>query len=298
MGHGAYADRPEASQMPKRLTEADVEAFHTQGFLPPLQVLSDTEVRHFRQCLEAFERNHPEDRLKLKSKSHILCPWVVDIARHPKVLDPFEDLLGPDILCYSMAFRIKEPDGRTHAGWHQDGASNPIKPILVIGALALGDCSVEHGCLRVIPGSHRTGVLPHVDTGNPESILSRGQYIDASIDESKAVPLELRAGEIALFNAGLIHSSPVNQTNERRLMLLVEMMPTAVEARAHRDSAMLVRGHDAFQRVNVDPPARTELGDEELQAWRKATSRTGRNIFANSPLPTSELYGGAPQGKR
>ena len=114
------------------------------------------------------------------------------------MLDVYEDLIGPNILCYSMAFRIKEADGKTFAGWHQDGAYNPIKPILVIGGLALSDCTVEHGCLSVIPGSHKTGTLPHEDTGNPDSILSRGQYITEDFDKSMAVNMELKAGEIEL----------------------------------------------------------------------------------------------------
>lgn len=278
--------------MPKVLSDDAVEHFHEQGFLSPVPVLTLDEVAHFRGCLENFEAKHPNDVKKLKSKSHLLCPWVEDIARHPKVLDVYEDLIGPNILCYSMAFRTKDPDGRTHAGWHQDGAYNPIKPILVIGALALADCTVAHGCLKVIPGSHKTGVLPHNDTGNPDSILSRGQYITADIDEEKAVDIVLKAGEIGLFNAGIIHSSGINTSNERRLVLLVEMMPTHTEVRAHRDSAMLVRGVDTYGHVDIDPSPKVEFGDAELAAWRNTTKKTGKNVFANSPLPPTEVYGG------
>jgi len=278
--------------MPKVFSKEAIEGFHAQGYLPPTPVLSAEEVAYFRGRLESFEARYPEHRRKLKSKSHILCPWVVEMARHPRILDVFEDLIGPDILCYSMAFRIKEPDGKTHAGWHQDGAHNPIKPILVIGALALGECLPVHGCLRVIPGTHTEGVLPHVDTGDPQSILSRGQYIDATLDLERAVDLVLRPGEMGLFNAGIIHGSPANVSGERRLMLVVEMMPTAVVPRVHRDSAMLVRGEDRFRRVNVDPPAMTEFGTVEQAAWRKATAQTGRNIFDGSPLPPSDVYGG------
>lgn len=279
--------------MPKVLSDEAVEHFQTHGFLSPVPVLSPEEVAHFRGCLERFEANYPDDVKKLKSKSHLLCPWVEDIARHPGILDVYEDLIGPNILCYSMAFRIKDPDGRTHAGWHQDGAYNPIKPILVIGALALAECTVAHGCLKVIPGSHKTGVLPHEDTGNPESILSRGQYITADIDEAKAADIVLKPGEIGLFNAGIIHSSGVNLSDERRLVLLVEMMPTHTEVRAHRDSGMLVRGVDTYGHVDTDPSPKTEFGPEELAAWRNTTKKTGKNIFAGSPLPPTEVYGGA-----
>ena len=278
--------------MPKVLTESEVEQFHEQGFLSPVPVLSAEEVAYFRERLESFEAKYPNDVRKLKSKSHLLCPWVEEIARHPGILDVYEDLIGPNILCYSMAFRIKDPDGKTHAGWHQDGAYNPIKPILVIGGLALADCTLDHGCLKVIPGTHKTGVLPHEDTGNPDSILSRGQYITAGLDETKAVPMELKAGEIGLFNAGIIHSSGLNISDERRLILLVEMMPTHTEVRAHRDSAMLVRGVDTYGHVDIDPSPKIEFGEAELAAWRNTTKKTGKNVFANSPLKPTEVYGG------
>jgi non-heme Fe2+,alpha-ketoglutarate-dependent halogenase len=282
----------EDEAMPKILSEHEVAHFHERGYLPPVTVFAAREVAHFRDCLEGFERKFPNDTKKLKSKSHILCPWVEDIARHPKLLDVYEDLIGPNILCYSMAFRIKEPDGKTHAGWHQDGAYNPIKPLLVIGALALAECSLAHGCIKVIPGSHKTGVLAHTDTGNPDSILSRGQYISADFDASQAVDLVLKPGEIGLFNAGIIHSSQANHAAQRRLIVLVEMIPTHTEVRAHRDSAMLVRGVDTYQHVDIDPSPKTEFGAQELAAWRIATKQTGKNVFADSPLAPSDVYGG------
>ena len=281
--------------MPKALTQDQIDHFHDQGYLSPVPVLDADEVAYFRGCLETFEAKYPDDRLKLKSKSHILCPWVAEIARHKRVLDVYEDLIGPNILCYSMAFRIKEPDGKTHAGWHQDGAYNPIRPILVIGALALADCTVDHGCLRVIPGSHKTGTLDHIDTGNPESILTRGQYIPEGFDESKAVDIELKAGEIGLFNAQAIHSSGVNTAADRRIILLVEMMPTHVEQREYRDSGMLVRGVDTYHNVDVERPPQVEFGPEELAAWRATTQKVGRNVFANSPVAPTEVYGGEPR---
>ena len=278
--------------MPKVLSEADVERFHEQGFISPVPVLTADEVARYREHLEAFEAKYPDDRKKLKSKSHLLCPWVEEIARHPHILDVYEDLIGPNILCYSMAWRIKDPDGRTFAGWHQDGAYNPIRPILAIGALAISDCTIEHGCLRVIPGSHKTGTLPHNDTGDPDSILSRGQYITEGFDEGQAVHMELKAGEIGIFYSEIIHGSQVNTSGERRIVLLVEMMPTHVHQRAHRDTGMLVRGVDEYHHVDYDPSPEIEFGEKELAAWRRTTAKTGKNVFDGSPLKPTEVYGG------
>ena len=279
--------------MPKVLTQEQIQHFHEEGYLPAIPVLSPGEVAHYRGRLEAFEAKHPADVKKLKTKSHILFPWVQDLAREKRVLDVYEDLIGPDILCYSMAWRIKNPDGKTFAGWHQDAAYAPIKPILVIGALALGECGVEQGCLKVIPGSHKWGVMKHEESADPDSILARGQFIADKFDTSTAVDLALKPGEIALFNASSIHGSGTNISSERRLMLLVEMMPTCVEERTHRDSATLVRGVDTYRNYDDERRPVEEFGPEELAAWHALAQKRAKNVFHNSKLPVSEAYGGA-----
>ena len=279
--------------MPKLLTNAAVAQFHDQGYCDPIQVLEADETAYFRSHLEAFERDHPDDVAKLKTKSHLLSPWIVEIARHPRLLDAYEDLIGPDILCYSMAFRNKNADGRTIAGWHQDTLYLPIEPILVIGALALSECGVEQGCLKVIPGSQKGPILPHGEAADPDSILARGQFIEADFDESKAVDLALRPGEIGLFNSGIIHGSGVNIGDDRRLMVLVEMMPTHARSHRHREAAMLVRGTDTHGHHDLDRPAKADFGPEERSAWQAAMESRGKNIFSGSDLPVSESYGGA-----
>jgi len=278
--------------MPKVLTEQAVEQFHSEGFYAPVPVLSESEVAYFRGRLESFEKTYPDDVKKLKTKAHLLCPWVDEIARHPRILDLYEDLIGPNILCYSMAFRVKNPDGKTFAGWHQDTAYSPIKPIMVIGALALAECSVRHGCLSVIPGSHKTGILPHAEMAESDSILARGQYISVELDTSNAVDLVLKPGEIGLFNADTIHGSQANLSDERRIMLLVEMMPTSVEQRAHRDSAMLVRGVDNFHNYDDELRPHTEFGPQELAAWQAVVQKRAKNVFLGSNLEVTEAYGG------
>lgn len=282
--------------MPKVLSADQVKHFEERGFVGPVQVLNEDEVTYFRGRLEAFEARHPTEVKKLKTKSHILLPWVQDIARHERVLDVYEDLIGPDILCYSMAWRIKEPDGKTFAGWHQDAAYSPIKPILCIGALALGECGPEQGCLRILPGSHKGPVLRHTDTEDPDSILARGQYISEEFDKSAAVDLALRPGEISIFNSSCIHGSNANVSTERRIMLLVEMMPTCVEQRRHRDSATLVRGVDNYRNYDDEHRPVEEFGPAELAAWQELARKRGSNVFHNSQLPLSEAYGGKRHG--
>ncbi|MEC7573546.1 MAG: phytanoyl-CoA dioxygenase family protein, partial [Pseudomonadota bacterium] len=53
--------------------------------------------------------------------------------------------------------------------------------------VALMEASEENGCMLMLPGSHIGGIAPHRDTWDPNNILTRGQTIDAEIDETRAV---------------------------------------------------------------------------------------------------------------
>jgi len=278
--------------MTKILSPADVAQFERDGFTRPIQVLTSEEVKRFRSRLEGFEQRYPEHVKKLKSKSHLLCPWVVEIAEHPRILDVFEDLVGPNILCWSMAWRIKRPDGETFAGWHQDTAYGGVKPLLAFGALALSECGAQAGCLRVVPGSHKWDVLPHADTEDPKSILARGQYITVDFDKSNVVDLALRPGEMTVINNAIVHCSGPNMSSDRRIMLLVEMMSTEAYHVNMRDSAMLVRGVDAHHNFDVDPRPDGEFSPTAQANWKRAIDRRAKIIFAGSHLAPSEAYGG------
>ena len=70
------------------------------------------------------------------------------------------------------------------------------------------------------------------------------------------------------------------------------MMPTHVDARAHCDTSVLVYGIDTFGHVDIDCSPEVEFGPDKLAAWKKAIRKTGKNFFADSPLPLTEVYGG------
>src|SRR5204863_36468 len=177
----------------------------------------------------------------------------------------FEDLIGPNLRCWSMAWRVKNADGQTFAGWHQDSAYGAPIPV-VLGALALSDCGPTQGCLRGIPGSHRWGVLRHEESDDPKSILARGQYIVEEFDESRAVDFALAPGEMAMFDNSLIHGSATNFGPDRRFLLLVEMVPTWAKPAKFRQPAMLVRGEDTSGNFEDERrPAAEPADDGELR---------------------------------
>jgi non-heme Fe2+,alpha-ketoglutarate-dependent halogenase len=276
--------------MPKALTEAQVRTFERDGCLSPVRAMSAERARHYRERFEALEARVPDIK-KMKTKAHLLCPWVLEIAEDPHILDIFEDLIGPNFRCWSMAWRVKKADGETFAGWHQDSAYGAATPV-VLGGLALSECGVAQGCLRGVPDSHKWGILRHEESADPRSILAKGQHITDQFDESKAVDFPLDPGEMGLFDNSLVHGSGTNVGPDRRFLLLVEMVPTWARPARVRQAAMLMRGVDTYGAFDDEPRPDAEWSPTALANRAAAVNSRATLIFEDSRIGPSEAYGG------
>lgn len=282
--------------MPKVLSEREVQAFHERGFHAPVRVMSASQARDYRSRLERFEARWPDDVIKLDQGAALLVPWIDELVRLPAMLDPIEDVLGPNILCWGTSLRAKPADGKTFAGWHQDTAYCDIRPIVVIAILALSECSKAAGCARVIPGSHKWDLMPHTEHFGTASLLTREQSIEAPLDTSSAVDLALQPGEMAFFNNAICHSSGPNLSRDRRILMLVEYVPTHAFQQAPRESAMLVRGVDEHGHFDTDPRPETEMGAAELDAWRKKVAVQAETLYRGAQHPARALQDGGSIG--
>src|SRR5262249_20111655 len=110
---------------------------------------------------------------------------------------------------------------------------------------------------------------------------------------------ELEPGEIALFNNAIIHSSNANHGPDRRIIFLLEMVPTHAYQHHPRESATLVRGADRYGNFDVDPRPQAELGEAELAAWQRAVEIQASVLFRGAARPPRALQGmtsGTPPG--
>ena len=139
--------------MPKRLSEAEIERYRGDGYLAPLRVLDVGEANAMRRALEAFEAERGEPlKGSVRFKSHLLFRWLADLVRSPRLVDAVEDLIGPDILCWTSHWWIKEPRSPQFVSWHQDSQYWGVDTENLVSAwIALSPATVESGCMRCIP---------------------------------------------------------------------------------------------------------------------------------------------------
>jgi ectoine hydroxylase-related dioxygenase (phytanoyl-CoA dioxygenase family) len=201
-------------------------------------------------------------------------------VHQPKVLDAVEDVIGPDILCWTTNFFIKEADSPGFVSWHQDSTYWGLEPDDVVTAwVAFTEVTEENGYMQVIPGSHKVDQLPHVDTFHKDNLLSRGQEIAVEVDKSKAVGLAMGAGEMSLHHIKLVHGSAANRSHDRRIGMSIRYIPTYVRQTKVRDSAMLVRGVDNYGHFDAEPRPKADLDEAALAAHADAVGRQVKALY-------------------
>ncbi len=261
--------------MGKKLTEAQIETFHRDGFVFPIDVFTEQQALQLRTELEAAEAKWPEAfKGAARNNAHLNLKCLDKIVHNETLVDAIEDLIGPDILNYGTVLFIKEANDPGFVSWHQDARYMGLEPHVGITAwVALSHSNEQSGCMQMIPGSH--GVIKdHNDTYGEENILTRGQEIQ-DVDDTLAVSLNLRPGQMSIHSARVIHASQPNNSTDRRIGFVIQpYMPPHVKQTIKRTGAQLIRGTDShnnfdlLNRPEIDmAPADVAVRDQINADW-------------------------------
>lgn len=142
---------------------------------------------------------------------HKLSPLFREALTHPDIVGILGKIIGPNVKCAQSMLFVKQA-GKPGQAWHQDEYFIPTRDRSLCGVwIALDPATKDNGCLRVLPGSHRPGVLyptrPHGSNeydGAPEAY----GYPD---DPSSEVIAEMVPGDVLFFQGYLLHSSTRNR---------------------------------------------------------------------------------------
>jgi non-haem Fe2+, alpha-ketoglutarate-dependent halogenase len=272
--------------MASSLDANQVQAFRDNGVLFPIRVLDGEEVAAGLAAVDAIDARPPEERKGLLlHKSYYASRTLSELCRHPRILDAVEGLIGPNILVWGANFFLKEPRSDAYVSWHQDATYWGLEPSDIVTAwVALTPSTVESGCMRVVPGTHKDGILAHRETWARENLLSRGQEIAVEVDEDAVVDVVLQPGEMSLHHVDIAHNSEPNRSYQRRIGFAIRYVGAHVrQAGGVRDKAMLVRGEDRWGHFDPEEGAAGEFTPEDLA--RHAWSWGGTRL---APTPPGE----------
>jgi phytanoyl-CoA hydroxylase len=202
-----------------------MEHYQEQGYLVVDSLFGQDEINLCLRVIEeitqtdAGEKNYetePKDssmvrRIWSPTQKHQVF-W--NMAIEPKLLDPIEAMIGKNIFFHYSKLNMKGPEVGSAIEWHQDFSYYPHTNTSLLTALIFFDeANVENGCLRVIPGSHKAGLLSHEVDGHFRGMVK-------GIDEASAVNLEVPAGSVVFLHCLTLHASHCNTSNKPRRTFL------------------------------------------------------------------------------
>jgi hypothetical protein len=195
------------------------EHLQAEGYVVLDDVLTPDEVAELTTDVErVFREFPPDDRGDPPEHS---APFRYEMINrsgpvqravgHVRILEVIEPLLGEDCHIIANTAWWQEPGSNEHLGrfWHIDGGPHVPRdpgiawdhhipyPVFAVAAhLYLRDCPLEAGPTGVIPGSHTSGLVPPVHRLADDELEWSGR---------RALAIEARAGDVALFVSDLWH---------------------------------------------------------------------------------------------
>jgi phytanoyl-CoA hydroxylase len=242
------------------LTEEQVSRFHTDGVLIAEGVLTDDDlapvIDGYSRWIDARARQlHAEGKITDLAESapwerrfallyaqsremergmdvmHARLPEFFDFLHNPNLLAAVSALLGTDELTANPIQHLRGKVADTASGsyfnvpWHQDAAvtwEEADDTPIVTCWLPLVDATVRNGCMEILPGVWKNGVLRHIGGGG-------GATIDpAVLPDVPPLAAEVKKGGIVFMHRGTPHRSTPNLTDMVRWSLDIRYQPNGM----------------------------------------------------------------------
>jgi len=152
---------------------------------------------------------------------HKVSPTMLRYLAHPLMRDVLTGVIGPNVKCMQSMLFIKA-SGKPGQAWHQDEYFIPTRDRSLVGGwIALDEATMENGCLWIIPGSQRAGILWPQHKHDDRRFDCAGEAIDFPYTDEDSIPVEVPAGSMVFFNGYLLHRSFPNRakTGYRRVLV-------------------------------------------------------------------------------
>jgi ectoine hydroxylase len=241
LDHDARAVRAlqELDTMP--LTTDQLSRFRTDGYLLLDRVFTAEEMARLRtEAAREFAIDSPRRVLEKDAPivrsvygSHATNAVFANLARHPRLVRPAQQILDDDVYVYQFKINAKAAFRGDVWEWHQDyifwrNEDGMPTPAVINVVVFLDDVTEFNGPMYVVPGSHRAGVVePEEVTADPgaayqsspawiNNLTARLKYslspaaVAAAVRQSRIDAPKGPAGSVLLFDANLLHASPPN----------------------------------------------------------------------------------------
>jgi ectoine hydroxylase-related dioxygenase (phytanoyl-CoA dioxygenase family) len=235
----------------KVLSQKEVDFYYHYGYLKGYPIFSTEEMVEneagFQDLCRSLMPGEPPNVIKGWEKT---SPFIFGLATNPTILDYVEDIIGSNILLWGTHFVCKFPGENSQTPWHQDARYWPLTASGTLTVwIAFDDSDAENSALVVVPGSHQIG-LPENDPASPWGAAPSAKLRNNEFSEEDAVVIDLKLGEISLYNDNLIHATLPNHSDRRRCGLVVRYCTPDVKCDTRQwpgFQSTVVRGSDPLK---------------------------------------------------
>ena len=253
-----------------KLTATQHEQFERDGYLFFPALFGTDEIDTLRAEVpalyarrEAYNvREKDSEAVRTNFAAHLYSAPFARLARHPRMVQPVEELLGEKLYMHQFKINGKMAFEGDVWQWHQDYGTwlnddlMPTERAMNV-AIFLDDVNQFNGPLMFIPGSHKKGVV------DAQHDLTTTSYPLWTVDNALITQLVARAGKGAggrdggivspqgpagsmiLFHSCLVHASTSNLSPWNRVSVYLSLCAVSNHIRrfkrpeyiAHRDFA-------------------------------------------------------------
>ncbi|MEN3272268.1 MAG: hypothetical protein V7636_1029 [Actinomycetota bacterium] len=224
------------TQLDVRLTDDQIEQFHTEGYTWVPRLTTDEELEWLRPIYDglfaekrgAFKGGYFDLARPYEAEGEDLVPQVLAPEhRHPELRETniFRNamaigaqLLGlpeSDLKAWSHMI-LKPPHVGGPLPWHQDEAYwETTFAYRALGVwVPLDPATVESGCMHFLPGSHTGAVRPHRHIDDDPTV--HGLEMIEPPEQSHAVAVPLDPGGATFHHCRTMHMTPPNESTHVR----------------------------------------------------------------------------------
>jgi non-heme Fe2+,alpha-ketoglutarate-dependent halogenase len=238
--------------------DSERRQFDEQGFLGPFtlwepDVMTAWWKEQRAKLLDPRYNSRPVFDNPLNYDRHLDISGLSQLISEPAIVERMQAIIGPDVLCWRTEFFPKNP-GDAGTGWHQvetyaigeaeKGMLEPTErsegiPMELTAWVAFTEATMENGCLKMIPGSHRSWRYDETaplswDTARRENTFFGYDYSELRIDkdwnpdDEQVVHHVMAPGQVVLFTARCIHGSNPNTSRRQRMGFAIRVVPPTV----------------------------------------------------------------------
>ena len=231
-------------------TDADVAFYRENGYWTSPKIFSDEELSELREHQDRVYagihetgrppwhggwKPNPKRTLEIRKTDN--SHWA-DMTLRRAILNATLGAMAAKLHAVNtvrlwhdqLLFKPNGGEGTGNVGWHQDfGYWRACKePELVTATIALVDLSTDNGCLEVVPGSHKRGLLSASDFFNQDLDGMKKKIEAESGRRMETVPMPMKAGQVGFHHCLTIHGSGPNRTDAPRRTIAVHLMPGTI----------------------------------------------------------------------